>query len=76
MNPIKEAAEVIYETEKRVNGLSFRMDVSRRYVHITGGFKEFSLSRTIAWTDIETASVNPLTITINLIERSLIEAAK
>lgn len=71
MNPIKEAAEAIQAAEKRVPGLSLRMDVSAKFVHVTGRLKEYELARTVSWTDIDEALMNPLMITIASIENQI-----
>ena len=55
MNPIREAAEAIHAAEKRVSALSLRMDVSHKYVHVTGRLKHWELSRSVSWAEIDDA---------------------
>jgi len=74
MNPIREAAEAIHAAEKRVSALSLRMDVSHKYVHVTGRLKHWELSRSVSWAEIDDALVNPLTISIAAIENELTTA--
>lgn len=75
MNPIRAAADFIHAAEKRTPGLSLRMDVSHKNVHITGRFGEFELARSVSWEEIDSAIMNPLTIHVASIENELTSVA-
>lgn len=60
MNPIKEAAIAIADAEKAHPGLSIRLDVGARLVHVVGRRDEREIVRTVAWADIEAQKISAL----------------
>ena len=70
MNQLREAAQAIHEAETATPGLSVRMDVSRKYVHLVGRRGDFEIVRTASWDEIEQAKFNVLTCHLTeIIER-------
>lgn len=71
MNPIREAANAIHEAESKHPGLSIRMDVSHKYVHLTADMRGLQMSRSVTWTEIESAHINVLVATVALITNKI-----
>lgn len=75
MNPIREAAVAIHDAESKHPGLAISMAVSHKYVHFTADMRGLQYSRSVTWTEIETANINVLTATVALLTNKIAAAA-